>query len=121
MAKSNKFSFIQDVAQSRKSESEQATEQDAPEAVNSDVVEVVSEPVAAKDTATPSASETPVRRAGRPRGKRSDPNYEQVTAYIRKDTHLAVKIALLQEGQGREFSELLQDLLGDFLSTQKSK
>src|SRR5262245_50791439 len=30
---------------------------------------------------------------GRPPGKRSDPAYGQVTAYIRKDTHLAVQVA----------------------------
>lgn len=57
-------------------------------------------------------------RRGRPAGKRSDPDYEQVTAYIRKDTHKDVKIALLQEGQGREFSELVQDLLADWIKAR---
>jgi hypothetical protein len=55
------------------------------------------------------------RRPGRPNGKRSDTNYTQVTAYLRKDTHQAVKIRLLQEGKGREFSELLQELLDGWL------
>lgn len=58
---------------------------------------------------------------GRPRGKRSNPDYEQVTAYIRRDTHRAVKVALLQEGESREFSELVEELLTEWLSTQKSK
>lgn len=58
---------------------------------------------------------------GRPRGKRSNPDYEQVTAYIRRDTHRAVKMALLQEGESREFSELVEELLAEWLSTQKSK
>ena len=44
-------------------------------------------------------------------GKRSDPTYEQVTAYIRKSTHDAVKIALLKEGKRRQFSELVEELL----------
>ncbi len=35
----------------------------------------------------------------------------RVTAYIRKDTHRAAKIALLSDGEEREFSELIQDLL----------
>lgn len=52
---------------------------------------------------------------GRPRGKRSDPDFEQITAYIRKQTHQGVKIALLQEGQGQEFSELVEDLLAEWL------
>jgi hypothetical protein len=55
---------------------------------------------------------------GRPRGKLSDPDYEQITAYIRKDTHKDTKIALLQEGQGREFSELVEDLLSEWLKTR---
>ncbi len=41
---------------------------------------------------------TPLSRRGRPPGKRSDPDFEQITAYIRKDTHHAVKIALLTNG-----------------------
>lgn len=44
-------------------------------------------------------------------GKRSNGDYRQVSAYIRKDTHQQVKIALLQEE--REFSELVEELLSD--------
>ena len=55
---------------------------------------------------------------GRPRGKRSDPNFEQVTTYIRKHTHQGVKIALLQEGRSQEFSELVEDLLAKWLKAR---
>lgn len=55
------------------------------------------------------------QKRGRPKGKRSHPDYEQVTAYIRKDTHRAAKIALLEEGEEREFSELIQKLLEQWL------
>jgi len=55
------------------------------------------------------------QKRGRPKGKRSHPDYEQVTAYIRKDTHRAAKIALLAEGEEREFSELIQELLEQWL------
>ena len=58
-------------------------------------------------------------RIGRPRAKRSDSKYRQVTAYIEKDTHQAVKIALLQQGNGQEFSELMEQLLTHWLKTQK--
>lgn len=54
------------------------------------------------------------------RGKRNDPAYTQVTAYIRKETHHQVKLALLQEGGDREFSELVEDLLSEYLRTQIS-
>jgi hypothetical protein len=46
-------------------------------------------------------------------GKRSDTDYKQVSAYIRKDTHQQVKIALLREE--REFSELVEELLSGWL------
>ena len=55
-------------------------------------------------------------RRGRPPGKRSHPDYEQITAYIRKDTHCAVKIALLKNGR-KEFSELVEDLLRHWLKS----
>ena len=58
------------------------------------------------------------RGRGRPRGKRSDPDFEQITAYVRKDTHQGTKIALLQEGRGREFSELVEDLLAKWLKAR---
>jgi hypothetical protein len=57
----------------------------------------------------------PEKPRGRPKGKRTDADYTQVTAYIRKETHQAVKIRLLQEGQGREFSEVIQELLDSWL------
>jgi len=63
--------------------------------------------------APPVIETTPTR--GRPKGKRSDPDFEQVTAYIRKDTHRQVKMALLAQGQNREFSELTQALLSAWL------
>lgn len=57
-----------------------------------------------------------VSRPGRPRtGKRSNPAFEQVSVYIRKDTHREVKIALLREAGGRQFSELVEDLLTEWL------
>ena len=46
-------------------------------------------------------------------GKRSDSEYRQVSAYIRRDTHRKVKIALLEEN--REFSELVEELLRSWL------
>jgi hypothetical protein len=49
-------------------------------------------------------------------GKRSDSDYKQVSAYIRKDTHFKVKLALLQEGG--EFSELVEELLGEWVASR---
>jgi len=57
----------------------------------------------------------PSRGPGRPRGKRSDPGFIQATAYIPAELHHAVKLALLQERRGREFSELVAELLAEWV------
>lgn len=55
---------------------------------------------------------------GRPRGKRSHPDFEQITAYIGKQTYRDTKIALLQEGENRQFSELVEHLLREWLENR---
>ena len=52
------------------------------------------------------------------RGKRSNPDYEQVSAYIRKNTYRDVKIALLQQAESKDFSDLVEELLVKWLSNQ---
>lgn len=58
------------------------------------------------------------RRRGRPRAKRSDPEFVGFTTYIRKETHRKAKMALLEEAEGRELSELVEDLLSKWLKVQ---
>jgi hypothetical protein len=56
------------------------------------------------------------RNVGRPRtGKRSDPEYRQVSAWIRRDTYDRVTRRLFVKENRREFSELVQSLLEDWL------
>jgi hypothetical protein len=62
----------------------------------------------------------PIKR-GRPKGKRSNPDFEQVTAYVRSQTYRQTKIALLQQEELEDFSELVEELLTGWLSTQKGK
>jgi len=52
------------------------------------------------------------------RGKRSNPDYEQVSAYIRRETYKDVKIALLQQSEGKDFSDLVEELLAEWLKVQ---
>lgn len=54
------------------------------------------------------------RGRGRPPGKRTNPDYQQVTIYIPRVLHDQAKIALIQEGR-KEFSELIEDLLADWI------
>jgi hypothetical protein len=60
------------------------------------------------------------KRLGRPPGKRSDPEYQPVTAWIRKATYQAVRERLLREGRG-EFSVLVEELLREWLKSPRSK
>lgn len=58
-------------------------------------------------------------RKGRPKkvkevklvGKSADPDFTQVSVYIREETHNDAKIKLIREGKKRDFSDLVQDLL----------
>ena len=52
------------------------------------------------------------------KGKRSDPEYEQVSAYIRKETYKNIKIALLQSANHQNFSDLVEELLAQWLNSQ---
>ena len=60
-------------------------------------------------------------KSGRPRGKRSNPDYEQVTAYIKRETYKQTKIALLQQEKIDDFSELIEQLLNEWLNTRTSE
>jgi hypothetical protein len=70
------------------------------------------------ETETPTQSSDPTPRRGRPPGKRSDPDYEQVTAYVRRDTYRAVKIAQLEDGLRHGFSDLVEELLAAWLESR---
>ena len=66
-----------------------------------------------KTTGNATAPATIWRKVGRPPGKKSNPDYTQVTVYLRTRTHLAAKKSLLDEG--REFSELVEDLVARWI------
>jgi hypothetical protein len=57
------------------------------------------------------------RPAGPAGGKRSNPEFTQTTAYIRKSTLSDVKVALIKEGQNRDYSELVEELLRKWLKS----
>ena len=55
-------------------------------------------------------------KVGRPKtGKRSNPDYTQVSAWVRKDTYRRVTDRLYVKEERREFSDLIQTLLVDWL------
>ena len=126
MSKPSKFKAV---FQNRQEEEPVASEHDGRDATI-DPIEVVATPTQSEgklavDNIAASSSEavqTPTaKKMGRPSGKRSDPKYTQVTAYIQGQTYRDVKVALLMGQEPQEFSELIEDLLSQWLSTQKSK
>lgn len=57
--------------------------------------------------------EEPRRRVGRPPGKRSNPEYQQVTVLLHGQTYLEVRKRLLDER--KEVSTLINELLDEWL------
>jgi hypothetical protein len=70
------------------------------------------------DNSSAQPSESPTPKRGRPKGKRSDPDYEQYSVYLRRETHRRVKIRLLEKYGDKEISELAQELLEDWLRSE---
>lgn len=58
---------------------------------------------------------TPTRR----RGKRTDPEYVQVTAYVRQETYRRARIKLLESTKPQEFSEVVEELLTRWLGASR--
>jgi hypothetical protein len=51
------------------------------------------------------------RSVGRPPGKRSNPDWEQITLFIRKDTKRAALRRLVDDDSNRDLSEVIEQLL----------
>jgi hypothetical protein len=58
-------------------------------------------------------------KTARRSGKRRDPNFVPFTTYIKKENHREAKIALLKEGKGRELSQLVDELIEQWLAAHK--
>ncbi|MEO0352916.1 MAG: hypothetical protein AAF282_22995 [Cyanobacteria bacterium P01_A01_bin.15] len=67
------------------------------------------------------------KKVGRPAGRRSDPNYTQISAYIPLELLLSVQDELAHERRvkqtrtARPVSALVEELLDGWLKTQKRK
>jgi hypothetical protein len=65
------------------------------------------------ETANVQPVEAPKSRVGRPRAKRSDPTYIQVTAYVPRELYGRTRARLF--GERREFSSLVEELLQEWI------
>jgi hypothetical protein len=68
-----------------------------------------------------SASDEPVRGRGRPPGKRSDPAWKLYSHFLKKQTHREATNILRNEENGRDLSDVLQQLLEEWLIRQKQQ
>jgi hypothetical protein len=60
-----------------------------------------------------------LKAPGRPPGKRSDPEYKQYSVLLKKQTHRQVTAILRDQEGGPDVSELLQQLLEQWLEQQQ--
>ena len=72
---------------------------------------------AARAGKSPKTRPARTEKRGRPAtGKRSNPEFEPVTLYMRKKTKAAARVALLTEGKDRELSDLVEELVSGWIS-----
>jgi hypothetical protein len=74
----------------------------------------------AKKDAAPEPSRSAIaepesKKRGRPPGKRSNPGYTQITAYVQTRTINDVKVKLIKQGSKQDASELIEELLSAWL------
>jgi hypothetical protein len=70
------------------------------------------------DAPTPTSAE-PVRGKGRPPGKRSDPAWKLYSHFLKKQTHREATNILRNEENGQDLSDVLEQLLEEWLIQQK--
>jgi hypothetical protein len=72
-------------------------------------------PIAQTNPQSSVADPQPIRRR---LGKRTAPDYVQVGVYIPKQLHNQAKVLLIHEGADRDFSQLIGDLLAQYVNKQ---
>ena len=70
------------------------------------------------DAPSPASAE-PVRGRGRPPGKRSDPAWKLYSHFLKKQTHREAVNILHNEDNGRDLSDVLQQLLEEWIVQHK--
>ena len=103
MNQSSKFDFLKNKLDTQNSENSSTQNSENLTSQNSENSK--SEEIEVKESKT---------LVGRPKGKRSNPDYIQVTCYIKKGTHKSVKRGLFEIE--KEFSELVEELLQKWLA-----
>jgi len=67
---------------------------------------------------TPGPQPTPISMRGRPAGKRSNPEFEPTTIFLRKTTKKTANRTLEDSGIKQDRSELIEELLQTWISAR---
>jgi hypothetical protein len=124
MNMTNRFSSLKVMRQERLE-----SDIDEPDVLDLDDLSKIIEAEESTTSASPlQAIETPLKRPiGRPPGRRSNPDYTQISAYIPMEVLQEVQDVLAQERRKskkrtpRPVSDLVEELLSEWLKTQKLK
>jgi len=100
----NKFKGVFDAAKQREA---------APKLV--EVLAPAADELAAKESRAKEILRSADRGSRKRLGKRSDPDYELTSVFLRKELYSEVRIRLLREGRPKEFSELVGELLSRWM------
>ena len=66
----------------------------------------------------PGPQPTPINMRGRPAGKRSNPDFEPTTIFLRKTTKKTANRTLEDSGVKQDLSELIESLLQQWISAR---
>jgi hypothetical protein len=82
-----------------------------------------SEPTIEKATETPAKAAETAKKVGRPTGKKSNSDFRQITAYVRKDTVRNIKKLLLERDELKytkmDFSDVIEEGLIRWIENEK--
>ena len=73
------------------------------------------------ETPDAAASAEPVQGRGRPLGKRSNPEWKLFSHFLKKQTQREATNILRNEDNGRDLSDILQELLEEWLARHKQQ
>ena len=91
----------------------------APKSKYAQTIASIRHQAAEQPDATAPASAASVRGKGRPPGKRSDPAWKLYSHFLKKQTHREATNILRNEENGQDLSDVLQQLLEEWLIRQK--
>ena len=91
----------------------------APKSKYAQTIASIRQHAAEPPDASPPASAEPMRGKGRPPGKRSDPAWKLYSHFLKRQTHREVTNILRNEENGRDLSDVLQQLLEEWLLRHK--